>query len=205
MVKISRGNAKMGAIPSVSLPAGLTCRQDCECQKMCYAKKLCRFRKTVKESYETNYKILKEDPDTYWREIEASIMMSRFFRFHVSGDIPDLEYFQKMVEVARRNRHCQILVFTKQYEIVNCYFEQAYSGVMDTIPENLHVVYSGWRGLTMDNPFRFPEAHVRYRDGTTTADEEIAKECGGNCTECGVSNDGCWSLRRGEQIVFKEH
>lgn len=30
-IKISNGNSKMGAIPSVSLPAGVTCRQDCEC------------------------------------------------------------------------------------------------------------------------------------------------------------------------------
>lgn len=31
-VKISNGNTKIGAIPSVSLPSGVTCRSDCECR-----------------------------------------------------------------------------------------------------------------------------------------------------------------------------
>lgn len=49
-----------------------------------------------------------------------------------------------------------------------------------------------------------PEAHVLYRDGTTTARED-AKKCGGNCTECACISGGCWSLKKGEQVVFKEH
>ena len=118
-VKISSGNSKLGKIPSVSLPAGETCRSDCECSKKCYAKKLERLRKTVREAYQHNYDLLKNKPDVYWREVEASIMMSRFFRFHVSGDIPDEEYLIHMIEVAERNPHCEILCFTKKYEIVN--------------------------------------------------------------------------------------
>ena len=112
-VKISNGNSKMGQIPSVSLPAGLTCRCDCECSKKCYAKKLERLRPSVKAAYKHNYDLLKCAPDVYWREVEGSIMMSRYFRFHVSGDIPDLTYFVRMVDVASRNQHCQILCFTK--------------------------------------------------------------------------------------------
>ena len=38
-IKISPGNSKMGAIPSVSLPAIKTCR-DCKCKEKCYAAKL---------------------------------------------------------------------------------------------------------------------------------------------------------------------
>ena len=56
----------------------------------------------------------------------------------------------------------------------------------------------------MDNPFQLPEAHVRYKDGTTTARPD-AKECGGNCTECACTSGGCWSLHTGEQVVFNEH
>lgn len=76
-IKISSGNAKMGSIPSVSLPAGVTCRVDCDCQKKCYAKRLERLRKTVRDAYKQNYELLNHDSDTYWREVEASIMMSR--------------------------------------------------------------------------------------------------------------------------------
>lgn len=126
-------------------------------------------------------------------------MMSRFFRFHVSGDMPDNVYFAHMVDIAERNTHCEILCFTKKYEIVNEFLE--FGG---KIPNNLHIVFSGWRGLNMNNPFNLPEAHVRYRDGTTTACDS-AKECGGNCTECAITDGGCWSLGYGEQVVFNEH
>ncbi len=126
-------------------------------------------------------------------------MMSRFFRYHVSGDIVDLNYLRKMIEIAERNPHCEMLCFTKKYSIVNTYLENG--GV---IPKNLHLVFSAWRGLAMDNPFNLPEAHVRYRDNTTTA-KSSAVECGGNCTECALTDGGCWTLGDGEQVVFNEH
>lgn len=198
VVKISPGNSKLGAIPSVSLPSVVTCRT-CDCQKKCYARKLERLRPTVAKAYKHNLEILQQDKETYWREVEASIMMSRFFRFHVSGDIPDADYFSHMVEIASRNKHCEILCFTKKYEIVN---HACSCGMI--IPPNLHIIFSAWVGLKMSNPFLLPEAHVRYRDGSTTAGEN-AHECGGNCSECAVTDGGCWALDRGEQVVFNEH
>lgn len=219
-VKISKGNSKLGAIPSVSLPSIKTCRQ-CACQEKCYAQKLERLRPAVRNAYQHNLEVLQKDPETYWREVEASIMMSRFFRFHVSGDIPSMEYFAKMVEVAKRNHHCEILCFTKKYEIVNKHIENLemlkYATLVfpdcmlakpantdPVIPANLHIIYSGWVGLEMDNPHSLPEAHVRYRDGSTTARED-AIECGGNCTECALTEGGCWNLQKGQQVVFNEH
>lgn len=198
-VKISNGNAKMGAIPSVSLPAGVTCRSDCECSKKCYAKRIERLRPSVRSAYQHNYDLLNSDSNTYWREVEASIMMSRFFRFHVSGDIPDDSYFEHMVDIARTNTHCEILCFTKKYDIVNNHIN-----IIGKLPKNLHIIFSGWRDIEMVNPHNLPEAHVRYRDGSTTARED-AKTCGGNCTECATTTGGCWSAKNGEQVVFHEH
>lgn len=197
-VSISDGNSKMGRIASVSLPAWTTCKK-CDCWEKCYAKKLERIRPSVRNAYLRNYEILCSDPDTYWREVEAAVMMSRFFRFHVSGDIPDKAYLNRMIDLAARNQHCQILCFTKKFELVN--------GVISDgahLPENLHIIFSAWRGLDMPNPFNLPTAHVRYKDGYTTADKN-AVECGGNCTECASTDGGCWSLSSGEQVVFKEH
>ena len=168
-VKISSGNSKMGSIPSVSLPSGITCRNDCECVLKCYARKLERIRPNVRDAYMFNYRLLKCDPDTYWREVEASVMMSRFFRFHVSGDIPDKNYFARMVGIAVRNQHCEILCFTKKYGIVNDVIME-----LGGLPKNLHVIFSAWRGLTCNNPYDLPEAHVRYRDGTTTVTDRAA-------------------------------
>ena len=204
VLSISQGNSKMGSILSVSLPSVTTCRP-CDCQNKCYARRLERLRPSVAKAYRHNFDILQSDPETYWREVEASIMRSRFFRFHVSGDIPNSYYFSKMVEIARRNQHCEILCFTKKFEIVNDYIRamptQEASGAL---PNNLHIIYSAWVGLEMVNPYMLPEAHVRYRDGSTTARED-AKQCNGNCTECAMTDGGCWSLKIGEQVVFDEH
>ena len=197
-VKISNGNSKLGAIPSVSLPSIKTCR-NCACQEKCYAQKLERLRPAVRNAYQHNLEVWIKDPETYWREVEASIMMSRFFRFHVSGDIPSFKYLLNMVEIARRQPHCEILCFTKKYNLVNELIEQG-----GELPGNLHMIFSGWVGLEMANPFSLPEAHVRYRDGSTTA-REGAVECSGNCTECALTEGGCWSLQKGQQVVFNEH
>ncbi len=126
-------------------------------------------------------------------------MMSRFFRFHVSGDIPDADYLDRMIRIARRNPHCEILCFTKKYALVNAALDAD-----PILPDNLHLILSAWRGLPMENPHRLPEAHVRYRDGTTTASPD-AVECGGNCTDCALTDGGCWTLGLGEQVVFNEH
>lgn len=36
-------------------------------------------------------------------------------------------------------------------------------------------------------------------------EREDARECAGNCTECAITDGGCWSLKSGEQVVFNEH
>lgn len=199
MVSISSGNVKMGKISSVSLPVGKTCRPDAPCYKKCYARRMEYRRSTIKNAYQKNLDLLENDPDAYWREVEGVIMLSRFFRFHVSGDIPDRDYLEHMMAIAERNPHCEILCFTKKYELVNEYLDDGFS-----IPENMHMVFSVWSGLSMENPHGLPEAHVKYKDGSTTARED-AVPCGGNCTTCASTNCGCWVLKNGQQVVFNEH
>lgn len=197
-LKVSKGNSKMGSISSVSLPAIITCRE-CDCHTKCYARKIEKLRPVVHNAYKANLELLNSEPEVYWRELEAIVMTSRYFRFHVSGDIPDAVYFAHMIEIAERNPHCEILCFTKKYEIVNQHLDLG-----GKIPDNLHIIFSAWIGLEMSNPFSLPEAHVRYSDGSTTALDN-AVECSGNCTECAIAGEGCWVLKLGEQVVFDEH
>ena len=199
-VSISRGNIKMGMIPSVSLPPVVTCAPEaCKyCGKKCYAKKICKLRPSVKDSYERNLDILLNDKAKFWREVNAAVAITSFFRFHVAGDILNAEYLENMVAIAKTNKHCQILCFTKKYTLVNSYLEK------HRLPKNLHLVFSVWKGLDCFNPYNLPEAHVFYKDGTTTASDG-AKYCSGNCTDCAVENKNCWTLQKGEQIIFKEH
>ena len=198
-VCISKGNSKMGKIPSVSLPSIITCRKGCECCKGCYAAKLERIYKNVRESYQKNLDILINHPDEYWKQIKEAVAKNRFFRFHVSGDIPTYEYLVKMVETATENPNCEILTFTKQYEYANKYLDEH-----GEFPKNLHLILSGWRNFVPENPHNLPEAHVRFKDGYCNARED-AIECFGNCTDCSVAGCGCWKLKKGEQVVFNQH
>lgn len=196
-VSISKGNSKMGAIPSVSLPPVTTCRADCPCVKLCYARKLCTLRPTVAAAYNRNFEILISDPVRYWNQVRKAVAMTRFFRFHVSGDIPDALYFYDMVLTAKMHEKTEILAFTKQYEIVNDYIS-----THGALPQNLHIIFSAWPGLPMDNPHGLPEAHVIFRGKTPCDDWKI---CGGNCAECACRGVGCWELKRGEKIAFNQH
>jgi hypothetical protein len=201
-VSISRGNSKMGAVPSISLPPVKTCSPEAVkfCGRKCYVKRyVMRRQKTVGAAYERNLYILQNDPEKFWREVNAAIAMTTHFRFGVSGDIPDTAYLMGMFAAAQHNPHCQILCFTKQYKIVNAHLSR-----FCTLPDNLHIIFSAWKGLPMDNPYNLPEAHVFYRDGTTTA-KDGARYCSGNCYECALTEANCWSLKEGEQIIFKEH
>ena len=138
-VCISEGNSKMGTIKSVSLPAYTTCRHDCECAKICYARKGRFIFSSIKESLERNLRILKNDPDIYWEEVNDALLLNRYLRFHGSGDIPNIKYLEKMVEAANKNKATEILCFTKRYEMVNKFIKNG--GV---IPVNLHLIFSKW-------------------------------------------------------------
>lgn len=196
-ISISPGNTKMGAIPSVSLPPVLTCAAGCACAGKCYAARMCRIRKSVAAAYNRNLSILENDPAAYWLQVKAAAMVTKYFRFHVAGDIVDTEYLRQMCAVAEFTGSAQILAFTKKYDLVNEYISQG-----GTIPANLHLIFSEWPGMAMENPYNFPVAHVIFK-GQQPADNW--KICGGNCAECACQGVGCWELRSGEHIAFYEH
>lgn len=196
-ISISPGNIKMGAIPSVSLPPIVTCAPGCACAGKCYAARLCKLRKTVAAAYNRNLSILEDDPAAYWLQVKAAAMVTKYFRFHVAGDIVDADYLHNMCDVAKYTATTQILAFTKKYDLVNEYITQG-----GTIPENLRLIFSEWPGMAMDNPHNFPVAHVIFK-GQTPADGW--KICGGNCADCACQGVGCWELKNGEHIAFYEH
>ena len=197
MVSISNGNSKMGKIPSVSLPPITTCPKGAPCAKKCYAKRLyCRYP-SVKSAYDTNLAIFQQMPNQYFYQVSNAVRMSRFFRFHVSGDIPNDGYFACMVTIAWDNPHCEILAFTKQYAIVNDYISNN-----GELPQNLHIIFSEWGNQQPTNPYNLPTAAVIFKG---TEPQEDWKICGGNCAECACRGVGCWELRNGETIAFYEH
>ncbi len=196
-LSISPGNKKMGAIPSVSLPPIVTCPTGCPCAAKCYAAKLCRIYKNVRNAYQSNLDLLNEDWGGYWLQVRAAVAVHRYFRFHVSGDIPNAGYFKEMVITAKQCPHTEILVFTKRYEIVNNYIS-----AFGDLPANLHVIFSEWGEQKPVNPHQLPTAAVIFKGCEPSDGWNI---CGGNCTECACRGVGCWELKKGETIAFYEH
>ena len=196
-ISISNGNKKMGAIPSVSLPACTTCNPSAPCFKKCYAAKLERIYKSVKNAYNRNFEILATNPLEYWTQVREAAKMAKYFRFHVSGDIPDSIYFYDMVLTAREIPDTYFLAFTKQYNIVNDYLKNG-----GTIPKNLKIIFSNWGTWKCENPYNLPTAEIIFK-GEAPADNW--KICGGNCSECACRGVGCWELQNGETIAFYEH
>ena len=200
MVSISDGNSKMGKIPSVSLPPITTCPKGAPCAKKCYAKRLYNRYPSVKSAYDNNLEIYRNNPAEYFRQIDSAVKMSRFFRFHVSGDIPSVDYFKRMIEIADHNPHCEILAFTKQYDLINYYLGN--NLLLPYLPLNLHIIFSEWGDKPIPNPYNLPTAAVIFKGIEPQEDWKI---CGGNCAECACRGVGCWELKKGETIAFYEH
>lgn len=197
-ISISKGNEKMGAIPSVSLPACVTCNPDAPCFAKCYARRLAVRRESVRNAYAHNLEVLQADSRAYWLQVRAAACMVRFFRFHVSGDIPNAEYFSEMVQTARDLPGARFLAFTKQFKIVNDFINAG--GV---IPENLKIIFSNWGAWKCENPHALPVCEVIAKgDAFIPEDWKI---CGGNCTECACRGVGCWEVRNGETIGIYMH
>jgi hypothetical protein len=197
-VKFSYGNRKTGnLVPSVSLIPIVDCGANCACcAKGCYAlRNICCYDQS-RAAFANNSAIARRDPEKFFREVDGELKKNKWFRFFASGDIIDEGFFEEMVHVTEINPHCQVLVFTKQFHIVNKWI--AYNG---PLPENLHIIFSEWRGMTIDNPYNLPTSRPVWKG------EQVPSGiwCGGLCSECACTNSGCWCVKKGERILFEAH
>lgn len=195
---ISCGNKKIGRVMNVSLPPILSCGNCKECKHLCYDIKAClQYPQTVIDARIRNWTILLKDRDEYFRRIEEKISRRRknkFFRWHVAGDIIDLDYFVRMCEIASRHPDFVFWTYTKMYDIVNTYIENG--GV---IPSNFSVMFSEWRGMPMNNPHGMPEFRVVFKDDAV---KPSGFYCGGNCDFCKAHHCGCVA---GQTVYCNEH
>ena len=202
-VSISNGNTKMGKVASVSLLPVLTCPSRCyeTCGDKCYARGLVLLRPTVARAYARNTAVARLAPEAFFKSVREAMKSARYFRFHVSGDVPNPEYLREVVRSCLDDPRCEVLMFTKRFELVNAYIRDH-----GPLPENLHALFSGWMNLFPTeaglNPFHLPETAVYAKD------EDIRPEwtpCGGNCLDCAIHEGGCWAARPGDTIAFKLH
>ena len=200
-VKLQPGNTKTGpACWTVSLMPVIDCVNCKWCRFNCYdLKSDLRMKQTVYDRAR-NSVIHETDPKRFWSEIDMQIKANYVteLRFNVGGDLAE-DDFEYVAKLGRINPKTSFLFFTKNYKGINNYL------LHHRFPKNVHPIMSAWEGLEMENPNRLPEAHVLYDDGRTTAPEFGAYYCQGNCSECHYKEEGCWTLKKGQHVIFREH
>lgn len=196
---ISDGNKKMGSVTSISLTPVVSCHNCAECKKKCYARRMYGRYPLLRKQYDSNLETYKNNPIEYFKQINKVMSNTDKFRFHVAGDIVDMQYMDMMVQSCRMNPKCQVICFTKAYGIVNSYISKTCP-----LPKNLHLIFSVWDKTPYINPYNLPTAHVLYKDSHTTA-KNPTHLCDGNCFKCFLNHSGCIGLNNGESVVFKEH
>lgn len=203
-VQISTSVSKLGAsIPTVNLPAVLTCRADAPCAKCaaegggCYAMRGHWITTAVKNRLMENLKAYRENPKLYFNMIAERFHMFNYCRWHSSGDLVDMDYLRGMCWVARKCPQSKMLCFTKKFEIVNQFLAEGHK-----IPKNLVIVFSCWDNFIPENPYNLPMTYVKFRD--EKRNQNIPKDaipCVGKCDKC----LGCWNLKKGGGVYFKKH
>lgn len=177
------------------------CKTSCiHCDKICYDIHHNSWRPAVLNDRVRNSVIIHTDRARYWSEVDIQIkaLYLRGLRLNVGGDLDD-EDFPYVAELGKKNPKCHILFFTKNYNGINTFLNS------DDFTENIHPILSIMPGLEFENPHNLPCAHIRFKDGTSTAPRYGAITCFGNCTECLYDEKGCMTLKKGDHLIFDEH
>lgn len=186
---ISKGNKKIGRVLNVSLPPIYTCANCSGCKNYCYDIKAClQYPETVIDARVRNYILAMYYPEKYFSEIRKKLKnrkKNKFFRWHVAGDIPNMEYLKEMIEISKEFPDFRFWTYTKNYKLVNEYCD-TYG--KDTIPANLSIMFSEWKGMPMVNPYNFPEFRCIMPDEKIPAG---FTKCPGNCEKCTAGKSGC--------------
>lgn len=197
-VHVSDGNTKIGKTMNVSLTPVDSCITGAPCAKQCYARNPYRRFKLVKQHWDSNYRFAKRDPEGFILEISKVIYKKKpkWFRWHVSGDIPSGEYLANVVALARGNPETEFELFTKRYDLLD-------KLDLRKVPSNLHIVASVWPGLGVPRSVmqRYPLGFYRNEKMPDPRIPSDAFTCPGKCEKC----RRCWSMRKTQSVVFNHH
>lgn len=213
-VCISKYNKKIGHVMNVSLAPILTCPNCTACHKFCYdIKAVLQYSNTVLPARARNTALVMLNRDEYFNQIDKAMSRRRtnkFMRFHVSGDMPDYDYFCRFIELAKKYPDFVIWTYTKNYKVVNQYVAEHGNNRLIAIPHNVRIMFSKWDGMDMPNPYGFKAFYVELVDDdgnfanvdNTYAELMAMYHCPGNCDICKEQNRGCIGY---EDTVVKQH
>jgi len=185
---ISKGNRKIGRTHNFSMAPGHTCANCSECIHYCYDVKACWQYENVRKARAENTAMMKLDMLRTFAQIDAYISKRRthkYFRWHVSGDILSVEYFDCMVKIAKYHPDWIFWTYTKNYYAVNEWIKR---NGKSALPKNLSVMFSVWNGMPCPNPYGMP-TFTCIMPGMQPAENEW--RCPGNCEACLQARRGC--------------
>lgn len=201
-VRLMPGNGKTGInCRTVSLLPVVDCKKCDKCKGDCYDLQHDVINKQCFQIRVENSAIHKADPIRYWAEIEREIQETFCpeLRINVGGDLSGID-FECINGIGERNPGCDILFFSKNDDECNAWLD-----IHGDFVPNVKCIYSRWPGMEMKNPHNMPESHILWPDGSTTAPDFGAYFCKGNCSYCHFHKEGCWTLQKGEHVIFEAH
>lgn len=201
-ISMSNKNSKTGAAClNIAFPV-CTCREDAPCKKTCYACKGCQQIAVVQGAYYRNLRLYYDDPDNFFEQVYCKVKFSGLpkVRLFDSGDFPDAEFLDRLVEVCKKTPSTKWMAFTKKYWIVNEYIDKN-----GDLPKNLNIMFSAWDIFwEVPNPHGLGIAYVDFDDKRLNPEfPRNAFRCPGRestCSACGA----CFSKRL-KAVVFHEH
>ena len=201
-ISMSNKNSKTGAAClNIAFPV-CTCREDAPCKKTCYACKGCQQIAVVQGAYYRNLRLYYDDPDNFFEQVYCKVKFSGLpkVRLFDSGDFPDAEFLDRLVEVCNKTPNTKWMAFTKKYWIVNEYIDKN-----GDLPKNLNIMFSAWDIFwEVPNPHGLGIAYVDFNDKRLNPKfPRNAFRCPGRestCSACGA----CFSKRL-KAVVFHEH
>lgn len=199
--KLNGDGGSVNFILAMSLPPIIACSNCSECMNKCYD--ICHvcFRDEVVKCRCINYAIYKTNRSRYWKSLDDILTGDCVpaVRINEGGDIEyeDLSYIR---DIAAAHRFTHLLLYTKNYSAVNRFYNEG-----NRFSENVHLIFSAWENVQMDNPYNFPTSHIIWKEGCHTSKEIDGYRCGGNCSWCYLRREGCWSLKNGDKVFFNAH
>lgn len=201
-ISMNNRNSKTGlSCLNLAFPV-CSCREDAPCKEGCYACKGKQQISRVQAAYYRNFRLYNDDADGFFEQVYCKVKFSGLpkVRLFDSGDIPDYDFFVRLVDLCNKTPDTKYMGFTKKYEIVNEYIDKN-----GKLPDNLNIVFSAWHRLwEVPNPHGLAVAYVDFNDKSLNPDiPKNAFVCPGRestCSACGV----CWNKKL-KAVVFKQH
>jgi len=166
------------------------------CQKMNASKKdnqictLCYSHKMLKSYRKNMQPALQRNSDVLSKSIldvdDIPFYIDAFLRINAHGELINNTHFINIINIALRNPHCNVALWSKRKDIINAVVKLGYK-----IPNNLILVYSNLtiNKVTYEPPKNFHKVFNNVEHDHKTDEQNCTGQQCINCMKCYNHND----------------